>query len=365
MNRLVAGCMSGTSLDAIDASLVRIDGEGLAMRVTPLRSASYPLGSLATLLRPIASQKRCTAGEIARAAFMLGMAHMVLLKQLIGKDKADLVAVHGQTIYHECGVSFQLMNVHPIVQELRTPVIFDMRGADLSAGGQGAPITPLADHVLFRDSKETRAVVNLGGFSNFTWLAPSRQRGAAALRSIRGGDICACNQILDTIARKLFKTKYDKGGQRALAGTVDKKAAAYLERLLAFQARGGRSLGTGDETLDWVKLYATRCSGEDLARTACSVIGKTIVRTIGEPDRVILAGGSALNAALVAEIATHAGVPIVPSDSLGVPVQFREAICMAVLGALAADKVPITLPQVTGREDAGPVGGCWAYPTPA
>ncbi len=360
--RLIAGCMSGTSLDAIDASLVSIEGEGLAMRAAVVRSESYPMRTLGKLLRTVVLQKRVTAGQIARYSLMLGMSHMVLLKELIDKDKIDLIAVHGQTIYHEARVSMQLMNVHPIVQELRVPVVYDLRGADIAAGGQGAPITPLADHVLFRDTKETRAVVNLGGFSNFTWLPRTRASGKAAIASIRGGDICACNQILDTISRRIFKKKYDRGGARALAGEVDADAREFLLALLSAQADGGRSLGTGDEAINWVRMYQGECSGEDLARTACSAIGEVIGKAVGHVDRVILAGGSALNAALVEEIRNHADAAVSLSDEFGVPVQFRESAAMAVLGALAQDKFHFTLPKVTGREPDGPVGGCWAYP---
>lgn len=332
------------------------------MRARVVRSSSYPLRTLGKLLRPVANQRRRTAGELARYSLMLGMSHMVLIKEVAGREKLDLIAVHGQTVYHEARVTLQLMNVHPIVQEMRAPVLFDLRGSDLSAGGQGAPITPLADHVLFRDTKETRVVLNLGGFCNFTWLPPTRHSGKAAIASIRGGDICACNQVLDTIARRIFRKKYDRGGKHALAGRIDPEARRFLLQMLEVQANGRRSLGTGDEAADWVRCYADSRTGEDLARTACSVIAQVIGQTLGQVDRVILAGGSALNKALVAEIQSQFDAPVSLSDEFGVPVQYREAVCMAVLGALAADKVPITLPQVTGRTDDAPVGGCWAYP---
>jgi len=354
--------MTGTSLDAIDAALVRIEGEGLDMRADLVRGASNPLRSLGKLLRPIANQRRRPIGEVARYAMMLGMHHMITLKNLIGEDAIDFVAVHGQTVYHEANVSMQLINAHPIVAELGVPVAYDFRGADLANGGGGAPITPLADHVLYRDASETRVVVNLGGFANFTWLPASTRTGDAALASIRGGDICVCNQLLDYVARRWFKKRYDKNGKRAHNGIVHPEAEADLRTMLDRQAREGRSLGTGDEVTDWAGMFQHHCSGEDLAATACHVIGSIIADTVAGADRVVVAGGGALNKTLVDSIRAASSVTVTPSDDLGVDGQYREAIAMAVLAALAADGVAITLPQVTGRRPDCTPKPAWLHP---
>ena len=360
--RLVVGCMSGTSMDGIDCALVRIEGEGLAMKAGFVRGHSYSSQPLTRLLRPVAMQKRITAGQIGRYALMVGMSHMIAIKELLAGERADLIAVHGQTIYHEARVSWQLLNPWPILAEHKTPVVFDLRGADIAAGGEGAPITPLADHILFREPRKMQVVVNLGGFANFTWLPPTRSKGDAALRSIRGGDICVCNQLLDAVARLTLKKKYDEGGETALGGSVDEDALEFLSMILGAQADGGRSLGTGDEAIDWARTFRHQCSPADLARTACAAIGRTIAATVGEADRMILAGGGAMNAALVEEISGGFEGDVIRSDELGVPMQYREAIEMAVLGALAEDNVPITLQQVTNHLERPHRAGCWIYP---
>jgi len=205
-------------------------------------------------------------------------------------------------------------------------------------------------------------VLNLGGFANYTWLPATRKKGEGALASVRGADICACNQLLDYIARRWFKKKYDRDGQRAAHGIVHPEAEEFLEMLLEAQMRGGRSLGTGDEAIDWAKSFQHHCTGDDLAATACHVIGKMIGRTIGEADRIILGGGGAANRTLIDSIRAHTKAPMVDSDTLGVPRQYREAVCMAVLTALARDGVPLTLPQVTGRFADCDVFPCWINP---
>jgi anhydro-N-acetylmuramic acid kinase len=357
--------MTGTSMDGLDAALVRIEGEGLDITPTFVRGISEPLGSLARLLRPVAEQKPHPAGKLRSYARMLGMRHTIGLRKLLGDEAGavDLIVVHGQTIFHEPHMSLQLMDPWVLAREFRRPVMFDLRGADVACGGTGAPITPIADHVLFRDAKETRAVVNLGGFINFTWLPPSRRgRGdAAALRSIRAGDVCSCNNLLDAIARLCFKKPYDADGARAMGGTVDAKALDMLQMMLDAGAEHGQSLGTGDEAIDWVKMHRTRGNGADLARTACHAIARTVARHIGEAARVLVAGGGIHNAALMHELREAIPHPVQTTDDHGVPTQFREAIGMAILGSLSQDRVPITLPQVTGCSEPI-IAGAWIHP---
>lgn len=360
--RFAAGCMSGTSLDGIDAALVRITGEGLGMTAEVMRCVSRPLEALGEALRPVAEQEPVDAREFARLALRLGEAHAELLAELAGDDRVDLVAVHGQTVFHDPPLSAQLINPHPIVRRIGAPVVFDLRGADLAAGGQGAPITPLADHVLFGRHDESRAVVNLGGFANFTWLPSFAGDDEAALRAIRGGDICACNQLLDAIARHCFQAPYDTDGQRASQGHVNETARRALLPILRAQAKAGRSLGSGDELADWAGEHGAVCPGEDLARTAAAAIAEVIAETLGEADRIILAGGGAFNQTLWRELGGRVKAQAERSDDLGVPAQYREASAMAVLGALCADGVPITLPQVTGCASPASIAGCWAYP---
>ena len=364
VRRFVAGCMTGTSLDGLDAALVVITGRGLALRAEVRRCLSRPLGRLAPRLRALAEQERMSAGEIAALAREFALLHLAALRELAGRRSLDLVSVHGQTVFHAPPLSWQLLNPAPIAAGLGVPVVHDLRAADLARGGQGAPITPLSDYVLFRAPGRARLVVNLGGFCNVTWVPPETVAHAKAIGRIAGGDVCACNQLLDALARELFRKPYDEGGRRAARGRVRAAPFRALLKLLAAQARGGRSLGTGDELRGWLTRFADRHAVEDLARCACACVAETLVRRgaeLGRADELILAGGGVRNATLVREIRARAGVPVMLSDACGVPAAYREAAGMAVLGALCQDRVPITLPRVTGVR-AAPVAGCWALP---
>ncbi len=365
--RLVAGAMTGTSIDGIDAALVRIERDGLDMRAEFVGHRSRPLGALGDALRAAAGQTPMTAGSVADVARTFGQLHADIIADLVDEHagpgaRLDLVAVHGQTVCHVPPLSWQLVNPAPIARRLAVPVVSDLRQADLAAGGQGAPITPLADWILFRGGDLRRAIVNLGGFCNITILPAANETDPLA--RIEGADVCACNHILDAVARRVLGAAWDSGGRAAGAGTPDPPRVAALGKRLGRQAAGGRSLGTGDEITGWVEEHETALRPSDLAATAVHAIAACIAERL-RPARVgevILSGGGTHNRALVAALSRAIPAPLVTSDERGLPVDAREAVAIAVLGALSADGIPITLPQVTGCAAPAPVAGRWCLP---
>jgi anhydro-N-acetylmuramic acid kinase len=380
--RLVVGCMTGTSIDGLDAALVRVRGAGLGMQAEFVRGVSGPLGELGPRLRAVAEQVPTTAGELARLMREFGQRHVEVVRELLEASaselkggRPELICVHGQTVFHQPPASWQMINGPLIGGELRAPVVFDLRAADLAAGGQGAPITPLADLVLF-GAAERRAVVNLGGFVNITLLperpasdASEADQGRAA-EAITGGDVCAANHILDTIARRTLGQPFDADGQAAMSGHVHDDALDDLMSVFATQRKAARSLGTGDEVTSWIGRQwkgGAGVSGPDLCATACEAIGATIARWLMDrvtepshaPERIIVAGGGTKNAGLKRAIASCCSARVQVSGELGVPADMREAACFAVLGAMCADGVPITLPAVTGGPP-GVISGVWS-----
>ena len=375
LTRHLIGCMTGTSLDALDAALVRIDGHGLGLHATHIRTASRPLGALGPRLRALAEQVPHTAADIAALSRDLALLHADAVRDLAASGPApDLVCAHGQTVFHKPPLSWQLLSGPVLARETNLPVVYDLRAADLAAGGQGAPITPIADLILFACAAEPRAIVNLGGFCNFTALpalSTSPDLAAArrtALPHLAGGDVCACNHVLDTIARRVLGTPFDTDGAAALAGNVHDDALDDLLGVFAAQSASGRSLGTGDEVASWVGRQwkgGAGVSGPDLCATACEAIAGAAWKVIAarQPGtaRVLLAGGGARNSALVRAFASVATCPVETTEPRGVPIESREAVCFAILGSLCQDRVPITLPQITGAQ-APPVAGVWAWP---
>jgi 1,6-anhydro-N-acetylmuramate kinase len=360
--RFVLGAMTGTSLDGIDVAAAEIRGTGLQMRARLIRHDHADLGPLADDLRRAAAQEPMTAEKFAGLALALGERYAEAVGVAAGDGQGPgLVALHGQTIVHRPPVSWQLINPAPVALRFNCPVVFDLRQADLAAGGQGAPITPAADWVLFGDQETTRAVVNLGGFCNVTVLG---EDGDEPMAGVRGFDVCACNQVLDAAARSGLDAPYDDGGRAALLGEAQDYAVADLLEILVRQRTSEQSLGTGDEAGSWITTSGGRLLPEDFVASAVDAIARCIGEAVSahEVDEIVVAGGGARNEALVKALRRHAGLPLRTSDELGVPVQAREALAMAVLGALCGDRVPITLPRVTGRAEAAPLAGTWCLP---
>lgn len=360
VSRIVAGCMTGTSLDGLDVALTRIVGTGLAMRAELIGLHSEPLDDLADVLRRIAASQAMSIGAMARAERELTLRHARAVERAsrAAGERVGLIAAHGQTVHHAPPISVQLLDGALLAAESGVAVVCDLRSADLARGGQGAPITPIADAILFAHQAERRTVVNLGGFVNITGLPA----GGVRPERIEAGDVCACNQLLDAIARDGLGAAYDDEGAAADSGSADAALHATLAAALSAQWESGRSLGSGDELAEAARAaLGAQLPACDVARTACDAIAEVVARAVGETGRVILAGGGVRNARLVRSLreCVKPAIAVCLSDELGIPAQAREAVCIAVLGALCADGVAITLPRVTGVPAPAPVAGVW------
>ncbi len=255
--RHVVGCMTGTSLDGLDCALTRITGCGLGMAAQFLGLVSRPFNDqFRATLRRLAEGHAAPPIDYLRAARTLGVLHADAVAQLIsecghtiepsrrvpaadtprgrggsdtqrpmhtkapgavpgaGAGAIDFIVAHGQTIWHapQDTLSWQLFDPWPLVKHIGVPVCYDLRQADLIAGGQGAPITPIADWVMYRHHAD--AVVNLGGIANMTALATDPA-------SITASDLCPCNLLLDGVVTRLYpEHHYDPDGRIARSGKV-------------------------------------------------------------------------------------------------------------------------------------------------
>ena len=316
--RIVLGAMTGTSCDGLDMAALRICGRGLDASSELLAAASVPLGALGDDLRRLGDQAPMTAGEIAELNHALSELHAHHLAEL-DAPKPDLAVIHGQTIFHRPPITWQLIEPALIARRLDCAVLSDLRSADCAAGGQGAPLTPLSDWCWFRSPQEHRVVINFGGFINATLLPAN-----APLEMLQAADICACNHVLDELARLLLKQPFDRDGAVALGAQVDHGIAARFGELLQQQQGQGRSLGSGDELRQSLLGMVDEAPAGVLLRSAIEAIVGVIVAQVKSwcpqgIDRFIIAGGGCKNRALVMALAEMAGLPVELSDAHGVP----------------------------------------------
>ena len=352
--RYVIGCMTGTSMDGIDVALVAIEGHGLDMRIDVRKCASAAFDKqLKQQLQRIGNQEALSAAEFTEINHAFSAAHIPVITSCIQDTQIDLVAVHGQTVFHKAPFSWQMINPHVISKAVACTVVSDLRGADLAAGGQGAPMTPLADFVLFHAPGESRSIINLGGFCNITQL-----HGSDDTSKIHGFDLCACNHVLDHIARSTLDQAYDADGAIAASGQAHQECISALLKTFTALRQEQRSLGSGDELFHIIDAWSERLSPPDLANSACAAIAQCIAQACTNSTVLICAGGGVRNNCLMAYLNNEKKT--ITTDQFGIAAAYREAIEMAVLGALAEDKVPVTLTQITGASSAA-LAGTWTF----
>ena len=358
-SRIIVGIMTGTSLDGIDACAMRVHGRGMAMAHEYLGFASVPLLDLSEPLRALADDEPMPASTVATLRRRLGERCGDAVAAIELRERIDLIAVHGQTVHHAPPESWQLIDPFPLAHRFTCRVACDLRGLDRTAGGRGAPITPVADWILHR-GEEPRVIVNLGGFINCTVLP--EEHHDAPRRSIHGFDVCPCNHLLDAVARLALDAPYDDGGTLAMSGTVCLPKLELIARHLNGMDGRSRSLGSGDECVEFVPDVLHAIGPADAAATFCAAIASCLQSALRDcpAETLLLAGGGTRNAALVRAIEERMGqamnVGRLPHGDE------REAASMAVLAALAEDGQPITLTGVTGRGETSVQDGLWCRP---
>lgn len=355
---LAVGVMSGTSLDGVSAALVRLN-DSPAAELIAFHQESYAAAERGQIIDAIA---RGGAKELALLHVALGERFAGAILQLLAKAKTappDLafVASHGQTIWHEPGkATLQLGDPAIIAERVGVRVVSDFRARDVAAGGQGAPLVPLADVMLFGHAERGRLLLNLGGMANVTWV-PRRGETAGALAFDTGPGVA----VMDAVTRAIDPDAlYDTDGERARRG---RPVTRVLDALLAdpyFTARPPKSTGRERFGLDYAErlLAQARAGGgsdNDAIATASALtvesVGRAIERfTPAPPDaELVISGGGARNPVLVATLAARVRPrPVVAFDQLFFDGDAKEAVAFAFLGYLTLAGQPGNLPAATG-----------------
>jgi anhydro-N-acetylmuramic acid kinase len=358
---LAIGIMSGTSGDGVDAALVEVDDAGRVTDTLAHRHTAFA-PELRERILAVGAAERVTAPEIARLHGALGDAYADAALALAGSAPRapSVIGVHGQTTAHlpDERVTFQIGDAGRVAVRTGIPTVSDFRSADIAAGGQGAPLTPFADHVLFA-SRAPLVVVNIGGIANIT-LIPDIQRD-----HVMGLDTGPGNMVIDAVARRTGQP-FDLEGAGAQRGRV---IAAALHAALDhpfFSRRPPKSTGREEfgEAFASGLLKEVRVEGgslDDALATATELTARTIADAIGSGGttwrEVLVAGGGAANRTLMDALrGALAPTPVRALDEVGVPAAAREAVAFAILAIYRLRGLPNTLPRVTGARHAVSAG---------
>jgi anhydro-N-acetylmuramic acid kinase len=425
---VVAGVMSGTSADGVDVAVCRIApgrGEGETPRIKLLGHAgfAYPKAVRERVLQVMEGEAVAPA-ELSRLHWRLGEVYAECVekacaKMRVGVDavarsrdahlsrdeaaakmghpvrfgsisnpgsggvrRLGLVACHGQTVYHQSvaekylgslvRATWQMGEASVIAERLRMPVVTDFRPADLAAGGQGAPLVPMLDYVMFRSAKVSRVLQNLGGIGNLTAIP-----AGAAVDGAMAFDTGPANMVVDRCMRQLYGRAFDKGGAVARSGDVLREVVGGALREPYFAAAPPKSCGREQFGEAFTARFVAMCrkagaADADVIATATALTAESVLEGyrrfvwphLGQAaplakTEFVVAGGGAKNAALMGMLRAGLeplGVKVRLMEELGVPAQAKEAVAFALLGWLTWHGLPGNVPAATGARRAVVLG---------
>ena len=399
--KLILGMMSGTSADAIDVAVTEIDGAppSLRPRLLAHTTISFPQNVRREILR-IAEQQAVSAGELSQLNFRLGKvfaeAALSACKQFrVSPKRIDLIGSHGQTIFHQGQptdylgkpTASTLQIGEPAVIAARTGIttIGDFRPADIAVGGQGAPLVPYADFLLYRHARLGRVSLNLGGIANITVIP-----AGAKPSQVFAFDTGPANMLIDALVTHFTRgrRRYDKDAALAMQGRPLPALVDVLLRDPYLKLPPPKS--TGREYYGrayFQKLLALgrkhRAKPNDLIRAATLFTALSVVDALHrfvlrktKIDQLIVSGGGSSNPLIMAQLAaaltsaspqkrqaSHAGIDVLLSSSLGVPEDAKEAYAFALLAYETWHRRASNLPSATGAHSPAILGKiCYAPP---
>lgn len=379
----VIGLISGTSCDGVDAALCELAGHGQGqLKVKLLAFHSEPYSEdLQKKVLDISNPKVGHTDELCRLNFRVGdtfarAAENIIERAGLKSADVDLVGTHGQTVAHlpprvdiginstgrvqRHGSTLQIGEPAMIAERLNVPVISNFRARDMAAGGQGAPLVPYIDYLCFSHPERTRAVINIGGISNVTYL-PKKCKAEDVLAFDSGPG----NMIIDALIQRMTqgKLRYDKNGETGAKGQVDGYILGELLKHPYLQMAPPKSTGReefgaayANQIFDWGIGRSVKPT--DILRTATDFTAITLADAYkkyllpkGSVDEIILSGGGAMNGTLMNRMKKEfGGATITLSDDHGMPMKAKEAIAFAILARETILGNPGNLPTVTGAQ---------------
>jgi anhydro-N-acetylmuramic acid kinase len=351
----VAGVMSGTSLDGIDVAIVEVRGS--RVETVGFTSTPYSDATRAGILS--VSNTTTHTAVISRLNYELAELYAKAVQRAVRKyGPVELIGCHGQTVFHE-GRSNTLQLGEPAILAERTgvTVVSNFRARDIAAGGEGAPLVPFVDYLLFRHKRRTRVALNIGGIANISVLP-----AGAGPDAVLAFDTGPGNMVMDALVREYSKgeSTYDRAGRLAASGRVNRPLLDQLLQDRYYRQRPPKSAGREQYGVEFIRrLKSTGVPILDLITTATMLTAATIASAVRQfdPREVIASGGGVHNPQIMHHLAGFLpGVSIATSSDYGVDADAKEAIAFALLAYETLRDRPSNLPAATGARRAVVLG---------
>lgn len=354
------GLMSGTSMDGIDAALLRTDGERISV-IGPWRGVAYDpdfqdrlRAALGRIPDPNGPEDRALDKDLTDR-------HVDAVKGLLDAagmraGDVDVIGFHGHTVFHDPdrGVTCQIGDGPSLARLVGIPVVAQFRLADVAAGGQGAPFAPLYHRALAGPLEKPLCVLNLGGVGNVTWIGPDGETIAF--------DTGPGNALIDDWMRKTVGLAMDEDGRLAAAGAVDCAALARLLDDPYFQKPAPKSLDREHFDPSPVAGLTAADGAATLARFTVETVAFARRHFPAPPARWLVTGGGRKNAYLMAALGDALAAPVAPVESVGWDGDAIEAQAFAFLAVRSVQGMPLSLPTTTGVK--APTPGGVLHPAP-
>ena len=359
----ILSLMSGTSADGIDAVLATFEliGGKLRWQVVARLSRSYSPELRERILQCL-KPERSSVLLITEVHREIGNAYADLVKEMQTEHTFDTVALSGQTVYHiprvdeamnwQTPSTLQLGEAAVVAEACGLPVVSDFRQSDMAAGGQGAPMVSFGDYLMFSEAGKARAVHNLGGISNLTYLPADGDPD-----KVFAFDTGPANCLIDEAVKKYCGLEYDEGGRIAALGKVHRPTLDALMQHPYLHLALPKTTGRETFTLDALDNYLNAdLEASDLVATLTAFTAHSVAhayeRHVREVDDVLVAGGGALNETLMAMLRDQLDAPITTFEDLGYRSRDREALAFGVMAYHRLHGLPNTLPGATGAKHA-------------
>ncbi|BCD90553.1 anhydro-N-acetylmuramic acid kinase [Francisella halioticida] len=363
------GIMSGTSLDGIDVALCKIRGHGLDTDIKLVSYKTYPYSvNLFNDIKRSLDLSRSNAQLLCSLNFKLGSEYANAVKDLVRNVDLSLkdiefIANHGQTIYHQAmredgfiKSSLQLGDAATIAYECQTTVISNFRAGDIAAGGDGAPLVPYVDYILYRDKNKSRALHNIGGIANTTIIPKN-----ASIEDVFAFDTGPGNMMINRAVEVLFDKNYDEDGNIAAEGKI---IVDMLQELLEhpyLKSEPPKSTGRESFGIEYTDLIIDKYkenSAKDIVHTLTIFTAESISKAYDnfvfdkhKLDQVIFTGGGAYNKFLIKTISALLDTQVLTFEDIGQNSDAKEAIAFAVLGNETLNKNYNNIPTATGANN--------------
>lgn len=366
------GLMSGTSLDGIDAALCEIHGHGFETKIRLIDFITYPLNQdLEKKIRQACFKETSSVDLLCSLNFELGQAFSEAVSAVLdkaGMTSADLdfVASHGQTVYHQpfadkdhIPSTLQIGEPAVIAYQHHCPVVSNFRVMDMAAGGQGAPLVPYSEWILYAKKDKKIVLLNIGGIGNLTWLD-----GSLEMENMLAFDTGPGNMMINAAMKHLYQKSYDHDGQIAGQGKLIASLFEVLRNDEYIQLAPPKSTGREHFGEDAVVALLERFKTEkpqDLVYTftyfTAYCVAYHIQRYLETPDELIVGGGGAHNPVIMRLLEEMLSkTKVMSQDALGNNADAKEAMAFVVMGHETLAGLPSNVPSATGAKEAVVLG---------